>query len=366
MNNKLIPVVLLLSILCSPAFAARSFFYETPETLAMGSVAIATAKNHQIAFSNPAILALHDNTGFSVLNGSIAFNSDYDDMKDKLSSLSNQDTAASRSSNYSKISQIMGKTGYRSWSNMAYYLSQAGFAITAGYIETEKYSVANPSNPVIRSEIDKDAILSGSIAHSFNENHVLFKDRATGWWGATMRFISRNSTTTSYYSRDFAALTGKHITETDLTGAGLDFDLGALWQLNNPWNTSIGLFVGNLLGSEISSEIGRLKRAYGVGVSIRPLTGSPERNERLLLAADFLHRNEDDFAGLARLRMGAKYKVSRHLDLMAGLRGGYATAGLSINWQDLKIQAATYAQELGRRPGDMEDRRHSVSATLEF
>jgi hypothetical protein len=72
----------------------------------------------------------------------------------------------------------------------------------------------------------------------------------------------------------------------------MDFDVGRLWQLNNPFNPTIGFFVGNILGSKFSSDAGKLERQFAIGGSIRPLTGDAERNKKIVLAAVILGQRQ--------------------------------------------------------------------------
>lgn len=366
-STRLVGLFLILCslLLAMPATAENYFIYESARTLGMGGTSVAIADDHQALFSNPAGLGLQTKSSYSVVNAQIDQNEDYSKVNGKIKSLSDADTGASRSANYNNLMEIMGKTGYQAWSAMGYYMGATGFGMAAFYHDSEKISVENPANPKVKSEIYQDAVLSGSIARGFNESQILFKDRTIGWWGATMKVATRKMSEQSYYARDFAALTPGALKDTDRSGATLDFDAGALWQLNNPWQTSLGLFVGNVLSTDYSEEAGTLKRQFAIGTSIKPLTGPPERNEKLVLAADYWE-NGDDRTALTKLRLGMQIEVARGMHLLCGLRGGYPTAGFAIKWYDLRVQAATYGEELGQRPGEKEDRRYAASLNLEF
>ena len=358
--------LLLLGMTAGQIFAAdRPLSYETSRSLGMGGTSVAIADDQQALFCNPAGLGKRINSAYSLLSATVDRSEDYDNLNDRIDRLSNADTPATRSTNFNNLMSAMGQTGYQSWSSMGYYLGSTGFGVAALYRESENFSVENPSSPLVKSRIDKDTVFSGSLARGYNESQILFKDRATGWWGGTLKIASRKTADHVFYARDFAALTPEALKDTERTGVAMDFDLGALWQLNNPWQTTFGIFAANLLGSDFSEEAGSLKRQFAVGVSLKPLTGPAERNEKLLLAADYWETGEDP-AGLAKLRLGMQIRLSRHLQLLAGLRGGYPTGGLAFAWHDVKIQAATYGEEIGQRPGDREDRRTSVSANLEF
>ncbi|MBU1108977.1 MAG: hypothetical protein KKB51_20025 [Candidatus Riflebacteria bacterium] len=364
------PAAALIALFCVlstalPVSAARQFVYESARTLGMGGASVAVANDHQALLTNPAGLGLQTKSSYSVINALAEQNDDYSKVNGSIKRLSDDDTGTSRTANYNSLMDIMGKTGYQAWSTMGYYLGSTGFGMAAYYRDSEQFSVENPANPVVKSEVYQDTVLSGSIARGFNETQMLFKDRTIGWWGATMKVAARKTTDQSYYARDFAALTPKVLKNTDRSGTTLDFDLGALWQLNNPWQTSLGLFVGNVLSTDYSEEAGTLERQFAIGATIKPLTGTPERNEKLILAADYWETGDDGTA-LTKLRLGMQVQIAKGLHFLCGLRGGYPTAGFALSWYDLRLQAATYGEELGQRPGEKEDRRHALSINLEF
>jgi hypothetical protein len=365
MKKQTLTTLIIALLFSAQVDAATPVIYETSRALGMGGACVAIADDQQALFCNPAGLGMQNEKAYSIANGFFERNDEYDKVDSHISALTSDDTAGSRNSNFNNLIEIMGKQGWQAFSNLAYYLGGTGFGMAVYYRESEHFAVSNPVNPSISSKVEKDTLLSGSIARSFNETQNLFNDRATGWWGATMKFVSRKATDKTYFARDFAALNESILRNTDKAGATLDFDLGAIWQLNNAWKPTLGIFAGNILSSEFSDDIGTLKRQLAVGASFRPLTGPPERNEKLLVAIDFWE-NGDDRSSLSKFRMGAEFKLSRHFFIQTGIRSGYFTGGAGITWNDWRFQASTYSEELGQNPGDDEDRRYSCSATWEF
>lgn len=344
---------------------ARPITYESTRTLAMGGVSVAVCNNQQAIFSNPAGLANRSENAYSVLNMNVERDENYTEVNNAITSLSKADTQASRLNNNRSLSSTMGKTGHQSFSNLAYYLGADGFSSAVLYKKSEMYKISNPSSPELSSKVDKDIMLSGSLARPFKERQNLFKDIATGWWGSSIKFISKQSADKTFYSRDFAAIDENSVKDTNRTGAAFDVDLGALWQLTDPLQASLGIFAGNILESEISPEIGNLHRQIAIGASFKPLTGPPERSDKLLLAADYW---DVDGKGslMTKLRLGLEAKLSEIVKLQLGFRAGCPTGGFSLHWGDASFEAATYAEELGKHPGDEEDRRYSLSFGFEF
>jgi hypothetical protein len=339
--------------------------YESPRSLGMGGVSVALSHNEQALFTNPAALALREKKGYSIFTPVWSESRDFDNLYSTVNALSDADTATSRRDNMNKLMGSMGKSGFRRRSNAMYYAGEAGFALSAYYMDTESYFVQNPVNPWVGSQVNKDFVFSASIARSLTDDPQLFKDKTNSWLGASLKVATRKRGLTRYYARDFSALNPGLLKDTDSSGTALDLDFGGLWQLNNPLRPTIGFFVGNLFGARFSDDAGRLQRQLGIGASIKPLTGDYERNDRITLAAEYFDDGgHGDF--FTRLRLGGEVQVAQGAHLSAGLRAGYPTFGFSFNWRDVRLELAQYSEELGRRPGDFEDRRYVIGGALEF
>jgi hypothetical protein len=346
--------------------ATPSVFYENARSLGMGGVSVPIADDYLAIYRNPAGISLHKKDSFSVLSPTFSRNSDFSDVMDHIDSLSDNDTAVTRISNYKNLEAIIGKAGFQNWSDTAYYISENGYALSVKYNDYQFYTVENPSSPKVKSSIYKDTVFTGTFSRPFeNDNQNILNDKATGWWGVNLKIANRKMTETSYSARDFAALTPKALKDTDRSGLAFDADFGALWQITNPLKPTIGISVGNIFESKFSDETGNLKRYYSIGTSVKPIHGEQERSDRLVLACEYFddgsHKNSFN-----KIRLGAQVQVAEGCHFLTGIKGGYFTAGLNYSWKDLTFAASTYAEELGNRAGDREDRRYAVDASLRF
>ena len=365
MKIKSLLLILLVFFICDSVKASTPLVYENARSLAMGGVSVSVADDEQVLYCNPAGLGLVTKSEFSIVNPFYGKSKHFDSLLDSIDSLSDNDTAASRAANMNNLMKVMGKYGWRNRSNMAYYIGSDGFGVTAYYSDNEVYSVDNPVNPRVNSKVDKDIVISASIARPFSDDQRVFKDKTSAWWGATMKVASRKTTNSSYFIRDFSALNPGLLKDTDKSGVALDFDLSAMWQINNPMNPTLGLFVGNVLNAKFSDDAGNLERQLGIGASIKPLTGDLERSNRIMLAAEYWDNgSEGNF--FKKMRFGGQFKLNRFLNAHLGVRSGYPTYGVSFSWRDIEVHAAAYSEELGKRPGDFEDKRCAFGATLEF
>lgn len=363
----LITVTFLSFIIPEPLYAryAHVFSHETVRTIGMGGACIAIADDQQAFFSNPAGLGLQEKKAYAIVNAQAAVNVDYNDVKNKLEDLSSDDTPQARIHNNFKLAEVMGKRGHAAASNMAYYMSGSGFGAAFLYQNIAEASIVRPTNPKVRVCNDEDFVLAGSFARFVGDDDIVFKDHAKGWVGGTLKFVSRRTIDNEFDARDFAALSESELRKNEYGGVAMDLDLGTIWHLNNPWYPSIGLFAANILESTLDADVGRLKRRISLGTAIRPLSGSPERNQKLMLAADIWDL-ASDASFFVNIRMGAEYKLTKNLKIRGGIRSGYLTCGFTADFRDARIEYATYGEEIGLQAGDCEDRRHSISFLFEF
>ncbi|MGE0527380.1 MAG: hypothetical protein AB7P49_09985 [Bdellovibrionales bacterium] len=82
-------------------------------------------------------------------------------------------------------------------------------------------------------------------------------------------------------------------------------------------------------------------------------------------AVDFRLINRPDIQLTRKINFGVEIGLPL-LDLRAGFREGYYTAGAGVNLGLFRVDAATYGVELGDYPGQIEDRRYALEFTMEL
>lgn len=358
-------VVLMLGSVAVSAFNSPPLEYETVRTRGMGGCSVALADDQQALYANPAGLFQIRENVFAVADVAAELNQDFRRVENKTDGLSNQDNPETRASNNALLRDVMGQQARLQASNFAYYLGEKGFGAGFLYQATTGIGVKNPANPRIRAQGTVDSVLSGSISRQIPGVKNLFQDKALGWWGGSLKFISRRYIDREYDPRDFASLSESDLRDAQFKGSGMDFDAGTFWQLDNDFQQSIGLTVRNVLETELDPLVGRLQRQFCLGTAIRPLTGNPERKQKLVLAADLWDFTADG-ALLNHVRLGVEGKPRPWLTLRGGVRAGYLSAGCTLRFRVARFDFATYSEELGARPGDREDRRYSGELSLDF
>ena len=85
----------------------------------------------------------------------------------------------------------------------------------------------------------------------------------------------------------------------------------------------------------------------------------------LAAAADFKHINRDEEQIGKKLHLGLEVGLPL-IDLRVGFHQGYLSYGAGIGLGLIQVDAASYGVELGAFPGQLEDRRYIVQATIEL
>lgn len=331
----------------------------------MGGTSIAVSDDEQALFSNPAALSTRREKAYALVDVNGEYNNDYSEIKNKTEKLSSADTVEGRAFNDRVLSEIMGKRARLQASNLVYYLGTQGFAVGILAQVLAETGVVRPTSPKIQSLQVTDTILAGSFSRPVSGANIIFRDQSKGWWGVSAKFINRNYLNREFYPRDFAVITKDDLLKNPSHGNTLDLDVGTFWALDNAWWQTVGLTAGNVFNNEIDPSIGNLKPWVALGTAIRPLSGNFERKQKLLLAAD-LWNVSDDISWFSKLRLGMEGKPRSWLTLRCGIRGGYWSGGLSAVFRMVHVDFASYSDETGPRPGDREDRRTSMSLSLNF
>jgi hypothetical protein len=362
-------VRLILGLLLFPvsgwAFEAYPLMYETIRTRGMGGAMTAVGDDEQTLYANPAALGARERKAYAILDLAAEYNSDAKKVKDETDRLLSADTPESRSFNNNVLSRVMGKRSRAQVSNLGYYLGKDGFGAGILYQNLVEVGAIRPTNPKVQSLVVSDTVLSGSFARPVGGINTAFSDKAKGWWGGSVKVFTRSYARREFDARDFATLSESALFNNRYNGVTGDLDFSTFWKLENPWNQTVGLTVGNLLHNQIDPNIGELRPWVSVGTAIRPLSGPPERRKKLLLAADLWDVSRDVSVG-SKVRLGIEAIPRPWLILRGGLRGGYLTGGFTTSFRLIQFDFATYSEELGSRPGNHEDRRYSASLSAVF
>ncbi len=179
---------------------------------------------------------------------------------------------------------------------------------------------------------------------------------------------------------------GKYLEDNyEKSGSGVGFDLGAIYELDGYWKPAFGLSLINIGGLDIDDAYGSQPMTLNIGASVSPEVAYLEHFRLAVDYVDLLNANKtyyydfsvaagevtdvsrseaDDTDMIKRLRLGASLGLVDNFYFMStlnvGLYQGNYTAGLDLQLAIFKIEAATYAEEIGPESGQLTDRRYIV------
>jgi len=183
--------------------------------------------------------------------------------------------------------------------------------------------------------------------------------------GVALKFLERESLSETYTAIDISDPDfGDRLDDDLYSGSGFSADLGVIYELGFVpiFDTNVALVVQNVPEMDMGDardidtqanfglSIEKSFSAFGfVGaLDYKDLTGSIEE--------------DDDIA--KRIHLGAELKFLKAFSLRAGLNQGYFTAGATLDFWVLRIDFATYAEEVGSYGGQREDRRYVGQITI--
>lgn len=196
-----------------------------------------------------------------------------------------------------------------------------------------------------------------SLAHSF------FQDKLS--LGATAKYIEAATLDQTYTAQQIADSNFDQRVEDDfLDGSGFGFDLGAIYTLPFKLESTVGLSIINVGGVDLG-DAGEIDQQVNIGaaakhsfekISWMHFVGGVDLVDIFTQAG-----NDDDY--FKRVRIGFEIQMPI-LTLRTGIYQGYGTYGATINLKFIKLEYASYAEEVGAFAGDSADRRHVIQLAL--
>ena len=128
-------------------------------------------------------------------------------------------------------------------------------------------------------------------------------------------------------------------------GSGFGFDAGAMVTIPVLLEPTFGATILNISDTDLG-DAGELPQQVNLGVSISHSFSWVT----LVGAADWVDVTDDVGADddlYKRLHFGLEGRLAKILSLRAGLNQGYGTFGATLDFKALKLDYATYAEEIG-------------------
>jgi hypothetical protein len=371
-------LILILVLISTKAFALDEIIrhYRSPRVVGMGGVRTTTGIYEDSLFGgNPALLAMPEDWKLQILGINLEANSNFINTASKFSTIS----SASGADTFTKIADagLVGRNLHERFGvNMGFYTPTFFSDKTAfgfGILANQQLNAMLRTNTDMSVQGYLDVGPGIGVAKRFLNNSL--------YVGASIRAIYRLAADRDIRTVEF--LGGKKLSLTDIggQGVGLDGDLGAFYKvpLELPIvKFSVGASINNVAASQYDFAGRTLIKKVG---DVRPPQNY--RSASLGVRADF-----ESFAVLTdnkaaieiqdigshgkvvsfwkRTHLGAETRLIRLISLRGGFNQGYYTLGLGLNLPVLKIDLATYGEEIGTNAGMLEDRRYIAKIAIEF
>jgi hypothetical protein len=351
-------IVALFLIGAGPGVMAKQYpsLYRGVRPLGMGGAFTAVADDENALFYNPAGLSKISAFQIGILNPLVEVSKKSIDLAQDVSDTDLEDTG--------EVTDLMKDNVGEHQHIRAALFPYVGFnAFNAGVLigglgqGVVDADIRNPVWPEAHLDLITDYGLHGGAG---------FKLPVTGLRaGAALKYINRESLSEIYTATDIAAEDFEARLEDDMhSGSGLSADIGAIYRLPfvSIFDLNVGLAVQNIPEMDMG-EAADIKTQINTGLSIEK-TFTAFTLVGALDYRDIFNALEEDDDKAKRIHLGAELRFLKAFSARAGLNQGYPSLGATLDLWVLRIDFATYGEEVGAYGGQREDRRYVGQITI--
>jgi hypothetical protein len=396
--KRLLPLSLLaFSTLSFADMAQQEFLYKDPRIMGMGGANTAVGGYSTAVFSNPAgLIKIKKSHGIEAELLGIGLTSSANTQKflDDVSN-SKDDEVANTISKYSGDAFNINISNYSSFS----YHSESDIAYSFGLLGAADINLIPHSNSGANGILETHSRAYGGLflASAVKYPNItvpLLDGKLDGdvTVGVTAKYITQKSYEAGLDAgevTDHKDDIGQYLQDTyEVDNSGFGFDVGVLYDLKNiPWHPTLGASVMNIGTLDFDDVYGAQPLSVNLGASISP---DISWSNSLKFSVDYVDlfnsqqarirnynpdRSQDQYDNanieyelMNHLRAGASLGLLDNswfmMTLNAGLYKGAYTAGFDMQLTVLKLQVATYQEQLGSTLGQLEDRRYMVGVGI--
>jgi len=394
--KKIISLALLGATSLMALGAEHAYIYKDPRVMGMGGANVAAGGYSTSVFSNPAGLTqLKKDDGFIVdlLGIGVSLSSEYTKLLDDVSSV---DTSSSNTNATSDMVNILQK-----YSGKHLHLGADNYTAIAKNSDLFAWSIG------ILGAVDTNLQVHANGGASFIEtssriyqglNLGVARPYETPYGGLdvglNLKFISQTSyeggLTISDLVGDNSDIAKTLQDKYEKKASGFGLDIGATFRPfeDTIWHPAFVLSILNIGSMGMDKNYGHQPMTVNLGASITP---DVDFMNKLVLAIDYtdaLNANKlriytydangdpisyDDYTDadfMKRLRLGASFGLINNsffaTTLNVGLYQSAYTAGIDMQLAILKLNFATYAEQIGVGSVDISDRRYMAQIGISW
>jgi len=388
MKKKIILTALLGATTSLMALGAQhAYLYKDPRIMGMGGANIAVGSYSTSVFSNPAGLAqIEKSHGFVVdlLGLGVTASSGISDFIDDIDGADTDSQMTEVLQNHAGEHFHVGVDNYMSVSK-----NSDAFAWSVGLLVAADINLmAHPNGSTNGGLLATSSRVYGGVVVGAAKPYETEYGRVDV--GASLKFISQNSYEGSLGISellDDEDVGQKLQDKYEKSSSGFGLDLGVTWYpfTDNYWKPAFGMSILNIGSMGMDDNFGGQPLTVNIGASVTPEVAFVDK---LILAIDYVDMfnantiriynfnttsdvtftdySESDF--MKRIRLGASARLidSSYFatTLNLGLYQSAYTAGLDLQLTVVKLNFATYAEQVGTGSVDISDRRYMVQLGL--
>lgn len=362
--KKIISVFIAVCFFAVPVMAADTYpvHHLGLRPLGMGGAFTAVADDYNAFFYNPAPL-VYGRGGFNIFQ--LAANTNHDTVDfakwfiDNNSRLTGGDLSTWQKSDLDHISNA--KIKINAELHAVSFLIPNLFGLCAfgtgvfGNILTNVSLDSGVLIPSAKFDVFLDVMVPISIAKEIAEigNGKLAA-------GATVKIINRRALNENRNALELTALNPTDLlAKAQQSTFGYGLDLGFSYTL--PGMSSIVAFAIQDLYTAIGSD--KVKSSWDLGYAFKPDWNFAVFSN-FIFALDIDSVNDSDITFFNKLHVGMETKFIGLIALRGGLYQGYPGFGVGLDLGIFKFDFADYGVELGRFPGQLEERNYAFSLTF--
>jgi len=322
----------------------------------MGDAFTALSDDENALFYNPAGLKLENaHQGVAVLNPLFEISSESLDLYNDYTTLNQNNNSEVTAFLQERIGQHQH---FRT--SLFPHLFVLPFAIGILSQGTGDMEFRNPVLPEVATDLRLDVGLVAGGAHDFGRGLL---------GGMTAKYIQRKGIVKTYTAVDISSNTFD--TQADLkTSSDFSFDLGGMihlseWTELDQWGDPVvGVVLQNITDLDFD-EVGLHPMQLNLGVAIHPEIEMVQST----FALDFVDITQrlgtDNDLG-KRIHLGAEFTFPKMVSARLGLNQGYLTGGVTFDFWIVRLDIATFSEEIGASFRQREDRRTLAQISLGF